>query len=237
MIDPIVNIDLLQEFEINNSDIQISTESAEHSLGYKLGKTPEPVREIIENVHANFSDLLEAKTGFRIFNYEDIEFGKDYVKIFDTIFDTGRIIAKQLRTSETAAIFTATIGPGIEKKSKQYMSNGDILEGYIWDAFGSDAVEKVCDILEEKLIQVLASQNLNITNRYSPGYCGWNVTEQQKLFSFLPKDFCGIQLSESSLMTPIKSVSGLIGIGRNVERTEYQCSICDIEMCIRRKTE
>ncbi|MCK7538940.1 MAG: hypothetical protein MZV63_52410 [Marinilabiliales bacterium] len=47
-----------------------------------------------------------------------------------------------------------------------------------------------------------------ITNRFSPGYCGWDVAEQHKLFSFFKDNFCGITLTESALMNPVKSVSG-----------------------------
>jgi hypothetical protein len=75
---------------------------------------------------------------------------------------------------------------------------------------------------------------MKITNRYSPGYCGWDVSDQHKLFSLLPNNFCGIKLTENALMIPIKSVSAVIGIGKNVERKDYQCSICEIEFCYKR---
>jgi len=34
------------------------------------------------------------------------------------------------------------------------------------------------------------------------------------------------------LMNPIKSVSGLIGIGRDVKYSPYQCNLCDSKNCI-----
>ena len=72
------------------------------------------------------------------------------------------------------------------------------------------------------------------TNRYSPGYCGWNVSDQQKLFALLPKNFCGVSLNENSMMLPVKSISAVIGIGKTVEKKDYQCSICDVEFCYKR---
>jgi hypothetical protein len=72
---------------------------------------------------------------------------------------------------------------------------------------------------------------LNITNRYSPGYCNWSVSEQKLLFSFLPDGFCGIKLNDSALMTPIKSISGIIGIGQNVKMNEYNCNHCGVKDC------
>jgi hypothetical protein len=52
------------------------------------------------------------------------------------------------------------------------------------------------------------------------------VSDQHDLFSLLPEDFCGIRLTESAMMVPVKSVSGIIGIGPGVERVDYQCKNC-----------
>jgi len=50
-----------------------------------------------------------------------------------------------------------------------------------------------------------------------------------------PENHCGIKLSDSCLMDPIKSVSGVIGFGRNVKKTAYECQMCELETCIYRK--
>ena len=57
----------------------------------------------------------------------------------------------------------------------------------------------------DRLERYVAPEGLRITNSYSPGYCGWNVSEQHALFSLLPEGFCGVRLCESGLMLPIKS--------------------------------
>ena len=90
------------------------------------------------------------------------------------------------------------------------------------------------DILHDYLYKMEKKNNLTLTNRYSPGYCNWDVSEQYKLFSFFPKEFCGIKLSDSALMQPIKSVSGIIGAGRQVQKREYRCGICSQKNCIMR---
>jgi cobalamin-dependent methionine synthase I len=73
-----------------------------------------------------------------------------------------------------------------------------------------------------------------ITNRYSPGFCGWQTSEQFKIFKLFPANFCGVTLTESAVMNPIKSVSGLFGVGQHVEYHEYHCELCDAVNCIYR---
>jgi hypothetical protein len=78
------------------------------------------------------------------------------------------------------------------------------------------------------------SNDLQTTNSYSPGYCGWHVREQKQLFSLLPDNPCGIKLNNSRLMHPVKSVSGIIGLGIGIEQTPYACEICGLKGCFKK---
>jgi hypothetical protein len=49
--------------------------------------------------------------------------------------------------------------------------------------------------------------------RFSPGYCGWDLTAQRGLFEALQPAEIGITLSESCLMRPLKSISGVFIAG------------------------
>ena len=45
---------------------------------------------------------------------------------------------------------------------------------------------------------------------------------------------CDIHLTDSCLMIPIKSISGVIGIGHNVRRRDYTCNLCGLNASCRR---
>ena len=49
--------------------------------------------------------------------------------------------------------------------------------------------------------------------RYSPGYCGWHISGQRRLFAHLRPERIGITLHDSYLMEPLKSVSGVLIAG------------------------
>jgi cobalamin-dependent methionine synthase I len=97
---------------------------------------------------------------------------------------------------------------------------------------GSLITDKTVEKLQEKITALISESEMGITDPFSPGYCNWSVAEQQKIFTLLPENFCGIQLSASSLMRPIKSVSGIIGIGTNCKQKGYQCEWCNDKNCI-----
>jgi len=140
-----------------------------------------------------------------------------------------------LQHSEKYALFIVTAGPGPENMVRLLMEKGNYLEGYIADLVASAIVEGTADQIEEHIRSKAERLGLKITNRYSPGYCSWDVKEQQKIFSLFPQGCCGVRLSESSLMYPVKSVSGLIGAGAKVKYSNYTCGFCTMKNCHFRK--
>lgn len=151
-------------------------------------------------------------------------------------FNIGRIIARQLRGSSRYVFFVATAGIEFEEFQHRLKAEGDMVRIFIADSIGSVLAEKTADKMEEALQSLLDPYGWKHTNRFSPGYCGWHVREQQKLFSVFPiADPCGVTLTDSSLMVPIKSVSGVIGVGADVRKLEYTCGLCDFKQCYKRR--
>ncbi len=220
-------------YKYSFSDLPVQIEWLEKSMGYAKGETPEAIRSVIEEIFFKAPMRIDIQGGYVIL--DKIEFkDKNHIHVNDLDFHTGKIISGRLRKSEKLAFFVMTAGIGIEKWSKERMSKGDPLDGYIIDMLGSEIVESAVNLMQNELEKKMEKQGYHLSNRYSPGYCGWLVQEQQKLFTLFPENFCGITLSESSLMIPIKSVSGVIGIGADIKKMTYDCKMCDMENCIYR---
>ena len=160
----------------------------------------------------------------------------DEISIPGVRFKTGKTVRKMLLGSESFVFFIASAGRGPEEMARSLLRDGLYLEAYIADLIGSAMVESVALMIHEKVREEAGAEGNLVTNRYSPGYCGWDVTEQKKLFSLFPSGFCGVLLSSSSLMLPIKSVSGVIGSGKSVTCRDYTCEICSMKECLFRRT-
>lgn len=150
-------------------------------------------------------------------------------------FDMGKIILRQLRGSEAYALFICTSGVEFEAYQQRLMKEGDMVRVFIADALGSVIAEKCADRMEEVLQESIDKLGWHHTNRFSPGYCGWHVSQQQRLFPLFHGVTCGVTLTVSSLMVPIKSVSGIIGLGKGVRHLGYTCGLCDFKQCYKRK--
>ena len=215
------------------SDLAVNLHGTAPLLGY--GDTlPDDILAIVKEVMDETVGCFDIRGGYQIFNQIAFEESGHHIRIADTDFDPHKIVYHQLKRSEQIAVFVCTAGIGIEQWSKQMMAANDPLQGFIADILGSVVVETAIDAIQKLLHGEMERAGLKITNRYSPGYCGWPVQEQHKLFGLLPKENCGIRLTESALMQPIKSVSGFIGIGANVRFNPYTCQLCDATSCVYR---
>ena len=150
-------------------------------------------------------------------------------------FDMGNIILRQLRGSEAYALFICTAGLAYEAYQQRLKEQGDMVRVFIADALGSVIAEKCADQMEIALQESIDKLGWKHTNRFSPGYCGWHVSQQQLLFPLFQGHTCGVTLTDSSLMVPIKSVSGIIGLGKSVRKLDYTCGLCDFKQCYKRK--
>jgi hypothetical protein len=221
-------------FQINFDDLNLDVVKIERIIGFKQGESPEIVSKLISEVLTEAKIIRSIKAEFRIFDNIVFDVSQWSISIFDQLFRLGKIIYNQIKKSDSAALFLCTAGEEFGIRSTKAMKNGDLLRGYIYDVLGSEIVETAAELMQNMLEERMVLSGRNITNRFSPGYCGWDVADQHKLFSLMPDNFCGIRLNESALMDPVKSVSGIIGLGENVKRRPYTCSFCDMQDCIYR---
>ncbi len=219
------------EVNINFKDLTIDRNEINIMLGYNNGNVQVHFDEMITQALDRLPELCKIKAGYRVVDSQKFHDRSNGLLIGGKFFELDKIVTGQLKKSDSMAMFVCTIGPGMENWSRDEIIKGEPAFGYIINSVASVAAESVTNYLHDFIGERMAENDLNITNRYSPGYCNWPVSEQQLLFSFFPKNFCGIKLNDSSLMTPIKSVSGIIGIGKEVKYKDYICDKCGIKDC------
>lgn len=224
------------EVAVEFGDLSFDRTEIELSLGYQDGEVPVHFSGMIDEAVEQLAKRCEIRAGYGVFDAERPDGRVDGLVVGGTFFKLDKIVTGQIRKSTQAALFVATIGPAMEEWSRRLLKGDDPALGYIADVAASAAAESVTNTLHDHIQNKMQSLGLNITNRYSPGYCNWSVAEQQMLFSLLPSNFCGVTLSESSLMHPIKSVSGVIGIGPDVKWRDYICDRCGVKDCTYRAT-
>jgi hypothetical protein len=151
-------------------------------------------------------------------------------------------VGDMFERADHLALFAVTLGerPGHEIGS--LFESNDFALACMLDSTASLAADRAAAVTERQFSEVLQTTGRTTPAtgvlRYSPGYCGWHISGQKKLFEFLRPEQIGLTLRESFLMEPLKSVSGVIVAGHrdihNFPISYNCCSDCDTRSCRRR---
>jgi hypothetical protein len=144
-----------------------------------------------------------------------------------------------LPRADRLALFAATLGEDVSLEIAALFGTDDFALGYVLDAAASSAAEGLSRILARRYLSALIARGEVPADRraldYSPGYCGWDLTGQRRLFARLVPGEAGIVLNESCLMRPLKSVSGVIAVGpegiHRLEPVYACCATCGERSC------
>jgi hypothetical protein len=222
----------IRHFSYSFSDLSIEARDLELLLGFQPGDVPDPFPEMITSAFREAPDLFEIKSGYRIM--EPVTFHEENLQTEagGHRFSTGKVVFAQTEKSAQMAFFLGTAGPKVTERCHRLNLSGDAVYSYVLDVMGSVVAGKAIDKMADDLEAEVSRLGWHISESFSPGYCDWDVAEQQKLFPFFPPGFLGITISSSSLMSPVKSVSGIIGIGPGLKRNGYQCRLCNDASCL-----
>ncbi|MFB0517115.1 MAG: vitamin B12 dependent-methionine synthase activation domain-containing protein, partial [Candidatus Neomarinimicrobiota bacterium] len=127
-------------------------------------------------------------------------------------------IAQIFPRADHLALFALTLGAKVSTTIEGLFSDSQFALGSMLDTVASLAADLAVEVCEAAYFADLSHRAL-VTNdcrvlSYSPGYCGWHISGQKKLFQFLRPEKIGISLNNSFLMSPLKSVTGVLIAGK-----------------------
>jgi len=219
---------------VNDIEAKINKNEVCQYLGYKRGRSPTPhVSSVIDSQLDEAHALIKPQACYAI---EPIVGVNSSTLSVDGLVFTSRHIAPIFSGCSQAVLFLVTIGGSLERKVARLMKQGLTLESVIMDSIGSVAVEKVADWLEDLVRNIAATNGDKVGWRYSPGYCDWDITQQQELFRVFDDKSIGVNLSSACVMMPRKSISGIIGVGKSCT-TSSACRFCNKKDCPTRREE
>ena len=155
---------------------------------------------------------------------------RDSVRVQGVTF-TSTILAANLEHVHRVFPFVATCGTEVDELEAP---PDDLLAAFCLDAIKLQILGSVWRYLDR---HVKATYALGRVSTMSPGRLeNWPISEQQQLFSLLGdvEGAIGVRLTESHLMVPLKSSSGLYF---PTEVSFESCRLCPRENCESRKAE
>lgn len=187
----------------------------------RLGRTRDPearVRSLIRRV----LELAEPRGLYAVHPLG--ERGENWIDVGGTRLRSG-VLARHTRGADRAFPYLVTLGPRVEEEVSR---TADLLEQYCLHEVANLALARARDALRARVGEAFALPKLY---SLAPGSLpDWPLTEQRALFGLLGdvEGRLGVRLTESFLMIPRKSLSGLLFPS---DRPFVSCRLCDSRDC------
>ncbi|MBI4604086.1 MAG: hypothetical protein HY721_19185 [Planctomycetes bacterium] len=235
-VDPALRTDgaRLGAVTIERLEVEPDEDEVLRYLGYPKEARPDPrVRDRVREVLAEAWPHVRPRGAYSVYDVEVLD--RRSLTLRGGARFTG-IIGDYLGPAQRTAVFVATAGSEISELATEAMRSGDALGGLVLGAVGSMAAEGATDALIEDLRGRIGPGEA-LTLRYSPGYCGLSLHQQRTIFDLVDAAQVGVELLPSMIMRPLKSVSGLVGIGPAdaVSARGSPCDRCPLTDCKMRR--
>jgi hypothetical protein len=227
---------MTQIVEIPTADLCPSPEDVLAQQGVPPGT---PVRQDIAEICTTALELL-GNTAAVVGAVSEIS-QRDFAKVFEGegLNETDTPVGEIYEQSKHSLLFAVTIGKATSSEIDRLFEVNDYPLGCMLDAAASVTADRAAAKVEQQFSDALSedgwSPKSGAALRYSPGYCGWHISGQKKLFEYLRPEQIGITLRDSYLMEPIKSVSGVVLAGprdmHEFDPSYPSCATCETFSC------
>ena len=187
------------------------------------------MKKFADNINESKERILSSIRIEAIFESYPVE-SRDAGKIILECTTFGsEMLVKVLETSDEVLLYVV-IAFGYDAIEKE---EDDMMKLLFLDSWGTVAIGAADSMLEEILKEELAEQDLYTTHSWSPGQHEVDISLQAPLFGLLKPEETGVKLNQSYMMYPKKSISGIIGIGRDKDVSQIRaCDYCKLrETC------
>lgn len=196
--------------------------------------------EIIEEA-CQLARLIIKPTGiWEIYDYDQ---DTQTVKTTPDFQLQGESIKKHLMGCEKVILLAATVGMDVEEKITSLFKEGKYGLSLMLDAAATAAVEQNADLMEKAISNHVRRSGYSMKWRFSPGYGDWPIEQQPAMLQAARGKEIGINLTQSLMLEPRKSITAIIGLYREGQLCEktgespslHDCSGCNLKNCLSRK--
>ena len=207
---------------IDDIPVELETESVIKNL--KIGRSSSFIEKKIGELVETVNKVAKPKA---LYTESRIDYTTDTQASIDGHVFNSRVLGKNLADLELCYPYVVTAGLELEEIKLPETQSLMLL-----DLIKNIVVGKAFDYAKELIAE---KHNVSYITEMSPGHLDdWQLTEQKPLFNLLSDaEKIGVRLTDSCMMIPIKTVSGILF---SSESRFQSCQVCTQARCMGRKT-
>ncbi len=179
--------------------------------------------------------------------FDGIDLSENGFRIQGTSFTTKYLRDQLNLAAATSAAFVAiSAGRECEQMAQQLWREGKPDEYFFMEMYGSAVVEHLVTLASGRICGWAEQNGFAVLPHYSPGYPGWDISEQAKLWQLIRSSANGafpgeLDVMNTGMLHPKKSLLAFFGITRDITKArQFQhlipCENCSLNACQYRRT-
>lgn len=205
---------------------KLNFDEALRYMGCKKGMADARTMDMLDECEKIVVSISVPRYCYKVFDINEVESGVELVGT--NLVLSGEDIKRHLKDCYGVVIMCATLSGRIDALIRKTQLE-DMSKAIVVNSLASVAIEQVCDKAEEEIH--LSLPHCYKTWRYSPGYGDLPITLQKDILNILdaPRRI-GLCTDNSMMLTPIKSVTAVIGLSHSpVSPAKRGCLCCNLK--------
>ena len=133
-------------------------------------------------------------------------------------------------------LVAVSAGPQCEARARALWQEGKPDEYFFMEMFGSAVVEHLVTIANGRICAWADENAMVALPHYSPGYSGWDVADQTRLWDLIRPtagcDFPGeLEVLDTGMLRPKKSLLAVVGLTRHLDQARSSAKLVPCENC------
>ncbi len=168
---------------------------------------------------------------------EGLELAGERLHVNGTVFSSQQLHdnfnAAQVHSAMLAVV---SAGRECEEKANEFWRDGKPDEYFFMEMYGSAVVEHLVTVASGRICGWADHQSMVALPHYSPGYSGWDVADQPKLWELIRqrkgRDFPGeLHVMDTGMLRPKKSLLAIFGVTRHLDKVRAFAKLVPCENC------
>lgn len=210
------------------------TREAVRYLGYGRHAIDDQTYALIQDSFEELERVAKQRIVYRIFELQVTD--KKYIEVDGLNIVSGDLV-KNLKGCSQVIFLGATLGIEVDMLIRRY-SVTQISKALVLQACAAAMLEEYLNEWQENMAAEMKMNGYYLRPRFSPGYGDFDISHQGDILHMLDSARkIGLTMTDSSMLTPTKSVTAVIGMGREETNCHLEgCEACGKTDCIYRRS-
>jgi hypothetical protein len=154
---------------------------------------------------------------------------EDCLRIADGQTLESPVVARLFGEAPEVVLTIFTIGPLLEERVAAIQKDGDYPAAFVLDVLGSLALNEVGQAAFRTIEELAVSRGVQASIPLNPGTTHWPLSGNSVLTMLTPAAQIGVEMLDSGLLRPFKSISYAVALGKDVLTPELgsSCDYCE----------